>query len=147
MEVSDKRKLFFLLGIIFSFLLILAAITIATQRTSISGRASSRGNISSVRSLSLENSYLFASPLQSLADGSSVIRVTVFLIDNQGLGISGQKVQIKSSGNLKIVPFQEITDNFGRAIYDLTANIPGDYTISAEVEGVSLPQKVSVSFR
>lgn len=145
MDVEDRRKLLLILGIVFSFLLIVVAATIATARTSYYGKASSRGAGDTL--LSLENSYLFASPLSAEANGTSVIRVTAFIMNNQGLGVTGQKVALKSGGTVKIISVQEVTDNFGRAIFDLTGSIPGNYTISAEVGGASLPQTVQASFQ
>lgn len=144
MEVEDRRKFFLIVGIFFSFLLILVAATVATQRTSFTGRASSPG---SGALLSLENSYLFASPLSAEANGESIIRITVFLMNSQGLGVAGQKVVLKSSGLVNITATAETTYNFGRATFDLTANTPGDYTISAAVSGAILPQTVPVVFR
>jgi hypothetical protein len=42
---------------------------------------------------------------------------------------------------------QPMTDNLGRAIFDLTSSNPGNYTIIAEASGVTLPQQVSISFQ
>lgn len=139
-----------LVGIIVSFLVIILALTIANSRSSFFGRAASTS--SSVRlagNLSLENSYLFASPISASADGSSIIRVTAIILSDTGLGVSGQKVTLSAarSNSLKITSTQPVTDTFGRAIFDVTSSSPGDYTISAEVSSQSLPQTVAVVFR
>ncbi len=146
MKPIDRRNIYFLIGIVFSLILILVAVTIATQRSSFFGRASGPSAGGGSGLLSLENSYLFASPVQASADGESSIRVTAFIMNSQGLGIAGQKVGLKYSGNLRLSEVQAVTDTFGRAIFDLSANTPGSYTITGEVGGVSLPQTVSVSF-
>ncbi len=140
---SHKIKL--ISGVVFSIVLIIVALTLATGRLSYSGRASS-GSGGTV-ALSRENSYLFASPVVAQADGISYIRITVYLLNNQGFGIGGQKILLNLLKPLTIGQTQPVTDVFGRAIFDLTSTNPGDYTISAEALGVSLPQTVSVSFQ
>lgn len=147
MKPVDRRNIYFLIGIVFSLILILLAATIATQRSSFFGRASGPPAGGGSPLLSLENSYLFASPISAQANGESSIRVTVFVMNSQGLGIAGQKIILKYTGSLTVSEVQGVTDTFGRAIFDLTSSTPGSYTISGEVGGVSLPQTVSVSFR
>lgn len=115
------------------------------MRISYFGRASSQTNGSPI--LSRENSYVFVSPVTASANGTSVVRVTVYILNSQGMGIPGQKVTITTSKPLTIGQTNPVTDTFGRAIFDLTASNPADYTISAAVAGVSLPQTVSVLFQ
>lgn len=145
---TGHRKML-LAGIIVSLLIILLAFTIANSRTSFFGRASSGGSAARIAgNLSPDNSYLFASPISALADGSSVIRVTVIILNDQGLGVAGQNVSLKVSGEgVKVAPVSPVGDTFGRSAFDLTASSPGNYTISAEVSRSSLPQTVSIAFR
>lgn len=144
-----KHQIYILSGLALSILLIVVALTISTQRTSTSGRANSATSKSSggIADLSVENSYIFASPVSATADGSSIIRVTVFLLSGQGLGVTGVKVNLKLDPSVMISENEPTSDTFGRATFDLISSIPGDYTISAETEGVTLPQKVSISYR
>ncbi len=145
---DNKHRLYLAGGIIFSIVLILMALNIATQRSSYFGRASAPGGTSlGNANLSLENSYVFASPIAATADGTSIIRITVFLLNNQGLGVAGKNVSLKITGSVNVANTQPTSDNMGRAIFDLTSSTPGSYTVSAEVEGVLLPQTVSISFR
>lgn len=142
------HKTIILAGIIISFFIIILALTIANSRSSFFGRAASPSTQNRPGSLSLENSYLFASPISALGDGTSIIRVTAIVLNDTGLGISGQKVNLKAaSSGLTITQVQPITDTFGRAIFDVTSNTPGSYTISAEVSGGILPQTVAILFR
>lgn len=146
----DNHRLYILGGIVFSAFLVFIAITIASQRSSLFSRASApaggSGTSSSTALLSRENSYLFVSPVSAEANGTSIVRATVFLLNSQGLGITGQSVQLKTSGRVTVSQITPLSDNFGKATFDLTSSTPGDYTISAEVGGVVLPQTVSVSF-
>ena len=141
---SISHKLFLVTGIGFSLMLILLAFSVASNRTSWFGRAQtpSGGGL-----FSRENSYLFASPITASADGVSLIRVTAFILNSQGLGVAGEKVDLRISGPVNLSQVQPLTDTFGRATFDMTAKTPGTYTIHAEVGGVAVPQAVSVSFQ
>lgn len=137
-----RHRLFLFTGIIIAVLLVFAAVFLVRERTSWSGRA----QVSDAAIFSRENSYLFASPITATANGTSLIRVTVFLLNGQGLGVAGLSVKLNISGPATLIQTQPVTDNFGRAIFDVSATIPGDYTISAEAKEQPLLQKVSVSF-
>lgn len=140
----NKQKAYILLGIIVSILILIFSIQLATTRTSWFGRAASPG-ASGI--LSLTNSYLFASPIRAAADGNSIIRITVFLLTTEGLGISGQEVKLKLDKALIIDPVQPVTDTFGRSMFDVTSKNQGNYTIAAEAQGAPLPQMVSILYQ
>lgn len=142
-----SHRLIIISGIIISLFVIFVALILANSRMSFFGRAASTSTVTRMGgTLSPENSYIFASPLSAPADGSSIVRVTVILLSDTGLGVAGREVSLQSGPGLKISPTQPVTDNFGRAIFDATASSPGDYTLSAGVSGASLPQQVSVVF-
>lgn len=145
-EVHSNHRIYILAGICLSIFLIILAVTIATQTTSTIGRANTT-NQGGLANLSVENSYVFASPVAADANGSSVIRITVFLLSTQGLGLSAVKVDLSFDGGIRISQNESTTDTFGRATFDLISNTSGDYTISASVGGVKIPQTVSISFR
>lgn len=144
-SVDRRHQLYIIIGIIASLLILIAAINIAGNRISTLSRATS--SVSTSEMMSLENSYVFASPISALSNGTSVIRITIFVLDEQGLGILGKKVDLSIKGSLVIVPVQQVTDQMGRAIFDLTCENPGNYTINASVSGATLPQAVQISFR
>lgn len=132
--------------IIILFLLLSLGLTLTYifRTTIFSGRAfTSTSNFNG----SLANSYLFASPLMAPADGRQLIRVTVYILDDRGLGVSNQTVSVTSTPTLSIIPIQPVTDEYGKAIYDISATSPGQYQLSASVSGSSLPQSVKVSFQ
>ena len=137
----------YLFGIlVVALVFVFSAVILAGRRTSFYGRATSGGVAAPSADISTDNSYVFASPISANADGTSVIRVTVFVLNGQGLGVAGQQINIKTSGPLKVEAVAAQTDNFGRAIFDLSTAKSGNYTISAEVKGLTLPQTVSVAF-
>ena len=152
------HRMVLLAGVIISLFIIILGFTIANSRTSFFGRAASISSITRIAgNLSLENSYLFASPISALSDAQSVVRITAIVLSDQGLGVANQQISLKVSGQVpsgnlagsgvRINPIQPVTDTFGRAIFDLTSSAPGNYTISADVSNSTLPQTVSVVFR
>lgn len=93
-----------------------------------------------------ENSYLFASPIQAKADGQEKIRITVFLLDSNGLGVSQQPVTLQTPSTLQVESIQSITDDLGRATFNLSSSLPGKFEISASVPTLILTQKINVLF-
>lgn len=138
------NRIYIFSGIFLSLIMIIMAVKIASDRTSYAGRAQEQTAASSI---SGENSYIFASPISARSDGVSVIRLTVFLLNEQGLGVLNQKVKIIVTPNdLQIKEVQTVSDEIGRALFDVTSTIPGDYTITAAASSVALQQTVSISF-
>ena len=145
-DVDNNHRLYLGGVLALGILLIILSLTISRERTSSYGRASSGtvGNAEAV--ISSENSYIFISPVSAEANGKSIVRITVFLLNSQGMGVAGQKVTVKIPGQVNINEVSPTTDTFGRAIFDVTSTNSGDYTISASGGGVPLPQTASVSF-
>ena len=82
------KKKYLIIAIILSVVFIISLILVI--RTIISTKKNGNNKQSTV---SLENSYLFASPLQAKADGKEKIRLTVFVLSGQGLGVQNQKIE------------------------------------------------------
>ena len=132
------------MGSIVAVFMLTLSLNLALSRTSLVGRAATPG-VSGV--FSPENSYIFASPITAKAKSGTSIRITVILLTTEGLGVKNEEVRVQSGTPLTITPVNSISDDFGRAIFDINASNPGDYTITAATQGVSLPQKVSISFQ
>jgi len=96
--------------------------------------------------VALENSYLFASPLQAKADGLEKIRITVFILDGKGLGVNNQTISLTNSGYINVDNIQSITDSYGKAIFDITSTNKRQINIQAKTEKASIPQPVTVTF-
>lgn len=138
-------KLGNLLGIFFVFLF-LAAIGIGVnfiqQQTAYEGRAKEV-----IRDYSLENSYVFVSPLTARAGGQEKIRVTVFLLTSQGLGVPNKFVSLSAPAEVKIAIVKSATNDQGQATFDLISLTPGRFSIGALVDGKALPKTVFVNFK
>jgi len=137
--MNKSKKLLLLLIIVIFLILSLSSILYF-----ISFRTSFFGEAAYVR---LENCYLFASPLQARADDSQKIRVTAFILDSEGKGVAGEAVFLNQNEKLSFHPIMPVTDDLGRAIFDVSTSVIGEYTIEAKVGNKSLPQKITVSFR
>lgn len=141
---KNRHNLLIALGIGLSAITVLIAFFLASQRVSF---FSSARTSSSPVMVSEENSYIFVSPISAFADGISTIRVTVFMLNNQGLGVTKQTVNLKTSDSLTVKQVEPITDDYGRAIFDVISSTPGNYTLSAETAGLTLSHTVSISFQ
>ena len=94
------------------------------------------------------NSYIFGSPLTAQADGKEKIKVSVFLLNENGLGVNEKQVDLKTSPiGLDIQNSQKTTDENGQAIFYLTSQNIGRFEVSAQVEKQLLPQTVTVNFK
>lgn len=103
--------------------------------------------INNTPNLSLDNSFVFASPLRANAVGGERIRITVYILDDRGIGIIGKKVIIGGGKGLQVTSVLPVTDNLGRATFDIASSgTPGVFLIQAAVDGVTLTQKATISF-
>lgn len=146
MNENSKEKpryvLLFVILFIFIFTLIILVYYIH-YTTSITPKAS-YGNRKSI--VSIDNSYVFASPVRAKA-GGDLVRVTVFLLDSEGNGVFDNQVTVRSNdSNLTVSDIQSLTDETGRAIFDLKTSVVGNYEIEATSNGIVLPQKLKVIF-
>lgn len=137
--MSNKKSLFLL---IFLLLTLFSSLGLALKITIFSGKATG----SNVSPITLENSYLFASPLQAKADSKEQIRITVFLLDGRGLGVANQLVTLNLPSTISINPTQPTTDDTGKAVFDLSSPTTQKIEVSAVSSGKTLPQKVKITF-
>jgi len=138
--MSSKKTLIL---IVFLFFALIASLFLVFKTTIFFGRAAVRNDNLST---GLSNSYLFASPLQAKADDQEKIRLTVFLLDNRGFGIQNQKVDLKTPSGLNLNPIQPTTDDTGKATFDVSAKSPGKFVVSASVDSLTIPQKITLNF-
>ena len=98
------------------------------------------------QSFSIDNSYLFTTPLRASANGQEKIRMTVFILNNQGLGVMGKNVQPSENKDLTIETIQGLTDGYGKAYFDVSSTHPGEYFLQITVDGTALKQEAHLSF-
>lgn len=96
--------------------------------------------------ISADNSYVFTNPLKAQADGKEKIRVTVFILNSQGLGVLGKNVSIGLDSHLILDAVQSATDQSGKALFDISSSTPGEYYLEVSVDEFKLPQKTRLTF-
>ena len=96
--------------------------------------------------ISVDNSYVFTNPLKASADGKEKIRVTIFVLNSQGLGVYGKKVSMGIDPRLVVNSVQQHTDSTGKAIFDFSSASPGEYYLEVSIDELKLPQKARLSF-
>ena len=97
-------------------------------------------------SFSVDNSYIFTTPLQVRANGQEKIRLTVFILNNQGLGVTGKKVFVSPDPTLNIETIQGLSDDFGKAYFDISSGKTGEYYVEIKADDTALNQKAHLSF-
>src|SRR3989344_4898507 len=105
----------------------------------------SRADISQA-SFSIDNSYIFSTPSGARANGQEKIRLTVFILNNQGLGVLGKKIFIGTDPSLNIETIQGITDNYGKAYFDISASKAGEYFLEIKADDTALKTKAHLVF-
>jgi hypothetical protein len=139
--MNNNKK--YLLIIVFLIIALIASLFVALRATVFTNKAATTNQSSAV---ALENSYLFVSPLQAKADGQEKIRITVFVLDGRGLGVSGQKIKLSVSPKIIVSEVQNTTDSSGKAIFDLSSTFANKYDVSATTQTGTIPQQVKVAF-
>jgi len=134
------KKFFSFLILIFLLLGLIIAFFLLRSRATYLGRATTPGQ------LSLENSYLFASPLVAKAGGQEKITISAFVLSDQGLGIPGKQVSLYSAPQLQAVAVRGETDNRGLALFEITSMAPGQFKIWAVIPEGQIQQTVAVTF-
>jgi len=97
---------------------------------------------SSAQKVSVKNSFLLGEKIMAKADGEDKCVVNVFVLDANGEGILGRRVQLSGLGSLDAV-----SDNLGKATFELTSKIAKQYELAASVNGAPLGKTMKVTFR
>jgi len=72
--------------------------------------------------------------------------VTVFVLNNQGLGVFGRRVSLSPDTHITQESIQGLTDALGKAVFDLRASKSGNYFLDVKVDDTLLPQKARLNF-
>ncbi|MFA5770079.1 MAG: Ig-like domain-containing protein [Patescibacteria group bacterium] len=105
----------------------------------------SRADVSKA-TFSVDNSYIFSTPSQARANGQEKIRLTVFVLNNQGLGVLGKKIYVRSDSSLNIEAVQGLTDSYGKAYFDISTTKAGEYFLEIRIDDTALNQKAHIVF-
>ena len=97
-------------------------------------------------SFSIDNSYIFSTPSGAKANGQEKIRLTVFILNNQGLGVMGKKIFIGTDPALNIETIQGLTDSYGKAYFDISSTKPAEYFLEIKADDTVLKDKAHIIF-
>ncbi|MDD3679792.1 MAG: Ig-like domain-containing protein [Candidatus Shapirobacteria bacterium] len=140
-EKRKKKSLMPVLVVAVILLIISGGVFLVRSQTFLQGSAS-RATV-----YSPTNSYIFGSPLTARADDKEKIKISVFLLNGQGLGVEGKMVQLSASPGINVESSQPQTDDTGQAVFYLTSPSIGRYQVNAQADGQTLPQTVTVNFK
>lgn len=147
---KDKPLFLLALSLLILILALVVSIYLVQQRTYIRSEAYtySESEVSPVTSglVSLSNSYVFASPIEAKVSGE-YIRITVFVLDDEGSGLENKKVSIGNMFDLNFDQNVKYTDSYGKTFFDVKSDKTGTYIIEVFVDQKSLDQKVKIVFR
>jgi len=135
------KKVFYFLAIVLLILITFSGFFWLYEVKFLTGRASI-----TQESFSVDNSYLFVTPLRARANSQEKIRATVFILNNQGLGVAGKNVIAGSDPSLTTEAIQGLTDGYGKAYFDISATKEGEYFLEIKVNDTPLKQKAHLSF-
>jgi len=96
--------------------------------------------------VSAENSFVFMNPLRAQANGTDKIRVTLMILNGSGLGVIGKKPVLGVDPRLVVNKVQDTTDSVGKAEFEFSSTVAGDYYLEVKIDGITLAQKAKLSF-
>jgi len=96
--------------------------------------------------VSPENSFVFMNPLRAQANGTDKIRVTLMILNGSGLGVLGKKPVIGVDPRLVVNKVQDTTDSVGKAEFEFSTTVAGEYYLEVKIDEITLAQKVKMSF-
>jgi len=135
-----KKILYF--GILFFIILsFFAGLFFFYEARFFSGRASTVQG-----SFSVENSYIFVTPLKGKANSNERVRITIFILDDKGLGVAGKTVTLAQDPGILVDSNQAITDSLGKVTFDVAGKSVGEYYLEVVVDEVKLTQKAHLSY-
>lgn len=138
---SNIKKILLVLFLLILLLGLVVSVYLVGRRVFFSSSASELG----YGAPDSGNSYIFASPLKAGVGGEK-IRVTVFVLDGSGKGVLGKAVDLSENAPLTISQVQPVTDQTGKAVFDISSKSTGLFFVEASYDGEVIPQRVQLKF-
>lgn len=139
---NTKTKLYVAIGGVLAGLIVLYILSSSV----IPKLLVTRSGATVVGKVDLGSSYFLAGKIMAKADGKDKCIVNVFVRDASNVGVVGRVVKLSGASN--IVPEQAVTDAIGKAQFEITSTIEGQFPLSATVDGAPMIGKnVTVIFR
>jgi hypothetical protein len=93
--------------------------------------------------VSINDSYLLGGDILAKADGIDKNVVNVYVLDKNGRGVGG--IPVTLSGMKE--DLEVVSNNEGKAVFELTSATEGIFELTASVGGVPLAKTLKVTFR
>lgn len=95
-----------------------------------------------------ESSYVFVSPFCADISSGGKQRVTVFCLDSNGRGIPNIQVFLNNTDpTVKVEVLQGETDSQGKAIFDISSQIPKNFQMRVNCSQIQIESVANVCFR
>jgi len=95
--------------------------------------------------VSLNKSLMIASSLETTVKDVKGVTITVFARNEEGFALANKKVQI--STNLgSFISSEETTDNYGKVVFVLNSQFPGEASIKTTIDSKLLPYELKIKF-
>lgn len=95
--------------------------------------------------ISINKSYVLGGKILARANGKDKCIINVFMLNENSRGVPGKKVLL--TGAQDVVAVNDVTDSFGRAVFEVTSMTEGQFLISASSDGVTLAKELKITFR
>jgi hypothetical protein len=135
----DKTLLSFVLIFFIAFTIFVSSFVLRQPISQVTRAASED------KTVSANDSLIFAWPLTLKADGQDESTITVFVRNASTDGLVGKPVTLTSNLG-KINETVVITNNDGKAIFHLTSQAKGLAEIEVMVDNIKIPKPISVAF-
>jgi len=145
---KGKRNIWLVILLLILILFLVVAVYLVQKQTFYKSRAYSYTETAvspPASNVEIANSYAFASPLKAKS-GGEYIRVTVYVLDAQGVGIKGKSVEIGEAEGLEINEVQATSDDTGMVLFDIASTKEGLFIIQPVVDGKILSQRINITF-
>lgn len=96
--------------------------------------------------VSFATSLVLGQKILARADGREACVVNVFVLDDNGKGVGGKRVDLEAEGAV-VRALAETTDKDGKIGFEITSTEEKQYKLTASVEGVPLNRVLTVTFR
>lgn len=97
-----------------------------------------------VGKVSLANSYVVGEKITAIANGKDAGKISVFILDKNGNGVSGKTVMIQGEGSLGSK--SGVSDKDGKVTAEFVSEAAGQYPIQALVGGSAMGKSVTLTF-
>ncbi len=95
--------------------------------------------------VAINKSLILASKLEAIADNQDFVEITVFARNNESTSLQNKTITLTTTHGLLNQP-SGITDRYGKVVFLLTANAPGEAEIATSIEGQPLNQPLVIKF-